>query len=446
MKNKILVPILLLIFFCNSVTTFADEVELTLGQQEELVEYEVGDILYRKFTLNDGTKDHVIYNAELPVDGEFEVVLHDMLYGENAVGLATVMDIAKDYEERTGKVVYAATNGDYFSGGVPVDFYAVNNNILRVGPYSHTLGKNAFGFDNNGNSIIGKVQYGYKINIVNEEGDLIDEVHIDKINEPLNEGEIGLYTFNNTTTITGTNLAKMSIRFDKISGNYAFPYKGTLQGDINDFEFNDENYSVSYKDFVIVANGDSDRYQTLKNNVTSTSTITVYPYPTDDWVGMNYIIGGWQILLNKGTLLPEAIHDGGDSLASRTSIGIKADGTMGLIVTDGRMDTVPGIDLTDLATLNKELGYVTALELDGGGSSSFLLRNLQTDELEVMNQPSDGSLRKVANAVLIVGDRIDVPEPIDPDNPNNIALWYIVPVAIVFIGGIGIILKKKYFN
>ena len=58
--------------------------------------------------------------------------------------------------------------------------------------------------------------------------------------------------------------------------------------------------------------------------------------------------------------------------------------------------------MPDLAQLMIDLGAVNALNLDGGGSSTFTTRELGGDNLEVDNQPSDRSERSVANSWLIV--------------------------------------------
>jgi exopolysaccharide biosynthesis protein len=43
-----------------------------------------------------------------------------------------------------------------------------------------------------------------------------------------------------------------------------------------------------------------------------------------------------------------------------------------------------------------DLGAVQAMNLDGGGSSTMVIRN------EVVNKPSDGRLRNLSNAVLVL--------------------------------------------
>ena len=66
------------------------------------------------------------------------------------------------------------------------------------------------------------------------------------------------------------------------------------------------------------------------------------------------------------------------------------------MVADGRRAGVPGPTLPELAALLLELGACTAVNLDGGGSSALWLRD------RVVNQPSDGAERRVANHLAVV--------------------------------------------
>jgi hypothetical protein len=63
---------------------------------------------------------------------------------------------------------------------------------------------------------------------------------------------------------------------------------------------------------------------------------------------------------------------------------------------DGRRRGSVGMDLLRLADLMRRLGAVSALNLDGGGSSTMVVRG------RIMNRPSDGSERPISSAVLIL--------------------------------------------
>ncbi len=81
----------------------------------------------------------------------------------------------------------------------------------------------------------------------------------------------------------------------------------------------------------------------------------------------------------------------------RTALGATKDGTLLFVVVDGRQ---PGYSLSlsmiGLARLMRRLGAVTAVNLDGGGASTMVVNG------QVVNRPSDGSLRHVTTAALIL--------------------------------------------
>lgn len=76
----------------------------------------------------------------------------------------------------------------------------------------------------------------------------------------------------------------------------------------------------------------------------------------------------------------------------RSAVGLSADGqTLWMVVIDGRTASSVGITWNDTATLLHGLGAHQALMLDGGGSSTLVVDGV------VVNRPSDGSPRSVAN-------------------------------------------------
>jgi len=105
-----------------------------------------------------------------------------------------------------------------------------------------------------------------------------------------------------------------------------------------------------------------------------------------------------------GTLLVEAGRNTGATARvaptirhPRTAVGVSADGrTLLLLTVDGRQPAHSvGVTLPELADLMIELGATAAVNLDGGGSTSFYLR--RADGSVVTNRPSAGKWRPVAN-------------------------------------------------
>ncbi|MFC5780020.1 phosphodiester glycosidase family protein [Streptomyces aureus] len=89
----------------------------------------------------------------------------------------------------------------------------------------------------------------------------------------------------------------------------------------------------------------------------------------------------------------------------RTVAGVTADGTLLLVVLDGRWPgTSVGATFAETARIMVSLGAVDAVNLDGGGSSTAVVDG------QVRNRPSGGhgsgpGERKVSNAIVIVPER-----------------------------------------
>ncbi|MEO6119329.1 MAG: phosphodiester glycosidase family protein [Terriglobales bacterium] len=83
----------------------------------------------------------------------------------------------------------------------------------------------------------------------------------------------------------------------------------------------------------------------------------------------------------------------------RTAVGIDKKGKrLYLLVVDGRSESSKGMTYGELAAEMVRLGAYTAINLDGGGSSTLVIRDAR-GELKVMNKPSDKKERAVANVL-----------------------------------------------
>ncbi|AYY14478.1 multidrug transporter [Actinobacteria bacterium YIM 96077] len=112
-------------------------------------------------------------------------------------------------------------------------------------------------------------------------------------------------------------------------------------------------------------------------------------------------VGGNPVLVSDGE--PESFSD--PTPHPRTAVGISEDGSeVFLAVIDGRQGHARGMSLSELAEFMHELGAHDALNLDGGGSSTMVVRDPGTVEHEVVNSPSDGNERLVANGLAMFAE------------------------------------------
>ena len=97
-------------------------------------------------------------------------------------------------------------------------------------------------------------------------------------------------------------------------------------------------------------------------------------------------MGRWALLLRDGLPLPPE----GKDLHPRTAVGLDRDaGTALLVVVDGRQKRVSeGVSLRELAQILAGFGAHTAINLDGGGSTTMVIQQ-PGGKHKVVNRPSD---------------------------------------------------------
>jgi Phosphodiester glycosidase len=124
------------------------------------------------------------------------------------------------------------------------------------------------------------------------------------------------------------------------------------------------------------------------------------------WKGVLDTIGGNPALVKHGRIVLRAC---GSSYFCgrnpRTGVGIKRNGKVLLVTVDGRQPgSSVGMSLKAFAHLFRRLGARWAVNLDGGGSTTMVVRN------KIVNRPSGSSERAVGSALLVL-PRSDADEP-----------------------------------
>lgn len=174
---------------------------------------------------------------------------------------------------------------------------------------------------------------------------------------------------------------------------------------------NSENMEIADGFAVLVASGKS--ISKISNLRTGSMVNINMRTEGFDWSKVDNVIGGGPFLLRRGQVNIDWQSAGfnkafNDTNHPRTAVGRTAKGDVLFVTLDGRQEGVSsGASLDDLALYMQRLGCVDALNLDGGGSTTLSIFG------EVMNRPSDGRERRVANGILFFGK---------PPEPSNIAL------------------------
>ena len=116
-------------------------------------------------------------------------------------------------------------------------------------------------------------------------------------------------------------------------------------------------------------------------------------------------IGGDLMLIKDGAIALGENSTYYTTKQPRTAVGVTAGGDVVIVVADGRQSPYSsGYTYMELAEKMLELGCVAAINLDGGGSTTYLAQYSGTDELVLANSPSDGREREVSSSLMVVSN------------------------------------------
>ncbi len=128
--------------------------------------------------------------------------------------------------------------------------------------------------------------------------------------------------------------------------------------------------------------------------------------PPQVWATAPQIVGGAGLLVREGVLVPDwdderfGVATFTTDRHPRTMIGVDGHAGVWLVTVDGRQrDHSLGMTFVELQRLARRIGLRDALNLDGGGSTTMVVRN------EVVNSPSDLTGARAVSDVLLVMER-----------------------------------------
>ncbi|MDR0324946.1 MAG: phosphodiester glycosidase family protein [Oscillospiraceae bacterium] len=280
-------------------------------------------------------------------------------------------------------------------GGINASFY--NSNMTLIGlqirngtltsfdRQNHSLP--AIGFTPDGGVLLGDP--GISITVSSENGD----VSVDQLNKLRRPDMVCMYTpdFSATTQTTQDGLHVVIRAWSRIRPG------GTTTGVVSRVLRGTSAYAIADDEVVLSASTQSaiDRLAFL----TEGSEISIKVGCADTrWEDVFSAASGLHYLVRNG----QVTEPPSSTRSPRTAAGVRADGSVVLYTVDGRQPGYSvGLTLTELAQRMLDLGCVTAIELDGGGSTAMFARMPGEQSAKLVNKPSDGAMRRNADFILL---------------------------------------------
>ena len=374
---------------------------------------------YKAQTTSDkGEAGNQVVNMASIAPGSAQVISWAIPNG-NGIKPSTLLQAAEDFEATYPDYqVIAGINNDYFGSNSSGVFSMRNTSVVdgvvfyQKSQYNQMYGlaikeNNEYILTQPGGQI--EISENYYLDVYDATGVyVIDTYELDGFNSNPAEGE--------TTVIFEKEVVA--------DGFEIFEIETTCNSRVESVYYFEGKYaktvSATTTESVAIATSNLE----VANAVESGVKIRIYKTTAGQYADYDYVLGCPAQTMKNGEILSvEEIKDYGydhvDLRHPRTSIGFKEDGTMVIMVVDGRQPEkgMDGVSERENALLLKQLGCVNSFNFDGGGSSTFAV--LVNGKLTVTNSPSDGGLRSDANHLLVVVPRVNVEYNVEQEMQDN---------------------------
>ncbi len=137
----------------------------------------------------------------------------------------------------------------------------------------------------------------------------------------------------------------------------------------------------------------------ILNNFSIGDKVSLDIKTTPNLDALNLSIGGGAVIIKDGSRVQNfSLKIPGRH--PRTALGITRDKKQLILVTiDGRTSSYVGATQEELADILLSLGAYDAINMDGGGSTEMIVRDLGDKELNIANNLSTGSERRIVNGL-----------------------------------------------
>lgn len=302
-----------------------------------------------------------------------------------------------------GNRVVGAVNAAFFNmgEGYPLFLIAQNNRIINGGTVStgsdeYVNVPTAFGMKENGEAIID--YFDFDINLT-ANGQTFE---ISGLNRERQNKEAVIFTPEFYKSGTNSNQYGYEIIVDAGKSTRNIHFGDTISGKVVQIlPYGQSVSKIPENGFVISVQGGSSLNLPLQK-LTPGSDVSVSFSIDSKWQDAQFILATGPMLVRDGKpyIMMSTSSWRAKEVTARTVVGISKDRkTVHFVTVDGKQTRSPGMNMSQLADYLVSLGVDTAINLDGGGSTTMGIRKYGSNNVVLANIPSAGSERAV-NAIL----------------------------------------------
>lgn len=302
-----------------------------------------------------------------------------------------------------GNRVVGAVNAAFFNmgEGYPLFLIAQNNRIINGGTVStgsdeYVNVPTAFGMKENGEAVID--YFDFDINLT-ANGQTFE---ISGLNRERQNKETVIFTPEFYKSGTNSNQYGYEIIVDAGKSTRNIHFGDTISGKVVQIlPYGQSVSKIPENGFVISVQGGSSLNLPLQK-LTPGSDVSVSFSIDSKWQDAQFILATGPMLVRDGKpyIMMSTSSWRAKEVTARTVVGISKDRkTVHFVTVDGKQTRSPGMNMSQLADYLVSLGVDTAINLDGGGSTTMGIRKYGSNNVVLANIPSAGSERAV-NAIL----------------------------------------------
>lgn len=315
-------------------------------------------------------------------------------YGASVCGRSTVGEAVQKYESQGYRVV-GAINGDFYdtATGYPLGILISDGELLSGSSEYY-----AVGFRADGTAVMGAPRLSIVASAVGG-----SSLKLASLNKPrVNDAGVTMLTYDYRDDHTaGPSVASAGVNVlaTIVSGRASIGEELILQ--VTEVSEDDQVRTLAENQVLLTGgvNGYTEGVSFLRGRVPGDVITVSFTTPDPSWSQVTEAVGAYDMLVENGKVNGE-LEAGA---APRTAVGMKANGDIIFYTIDGRQDSVSmGASKTVLAQRLVELGCVTALNLDGGGSTTAAAALPDSASAKLLNSPSDKAQRKVSNHLVLL--------------------------------------------